>query len=853
MFRASRAILTCMLVIAMGHTNIVINVAGDEENIPEWGFYVYMAGDNTLTDEVEDDLNEMRLVGSNQNRVIVALTDQINGDDSHAYQIKKSGFEETQLNQINNTWQNELDMGNKNTLRDFMIWASNEYPAEKKILVIWNHGSGWEKVAEDKDSHLTVPEIRVAMEEYRQETGDPKLTLLAFDACLMGMFEIAYELKDEAEMIHGSEAYEPLEGWTYNHLLYKLKPGLTNEKLAEHVVTDYVESYRNGSVYTGYSVTSAVVETSKLNEIWSELDNLSSELISVKQVYQNQTRDAREQTQRYDQNPNYRDLYDLSTNIKNNIPIYGISQSANKVQLAIDEAVIVEDHWQKPEKLPVDRAHGLTIYFPTEGPKQGYEDLRIKDNKWYQFIQEYATDLGRSANLETINATSIDTGTGYNDSVHVNGTYSGNASNIQIRLVNNEGKLTSFFEGNLSGGLIQNLYLQPTKSGKYTLSVELYNNEGYLEDHYIEENLFIDLRLPDLSVKKPSILINDNEGINHEADNLQNNDIFVITGDIENVGTIPANNVSVFVKTELRNYTFNLHTIKQNQTKTWSINDTSEISITGNYTLDIQIDFSNEYEIDATNNQRIYSFQVFEEQAHDYLITSKNKNVIELQTGDTYEFSWLESYVTFTNNKLQPWDLINIDAEMPEDWDIITEEILHLSDSTEITVRIKPSISTLAGEYKVGLKATDRNGLPAGYGEITVNIPQYYGVKISAKQIDNYAEITIENSGNGNDYFVLSKVLEDGLSIYLPETRFELQGFESKTIKTIGLETEKIKPYNAQFIVKSEGNQNISASVTLPVVKNISEGTESNNIQVWIIGFLGLAGISYLVYQRRIS
>ena len=130
---------------------------------------------------------------------------------------------------------------------------------------------------------------------------------------------------------------------------------------------------------------------------------------------------------------------------------------------------------------------------------------------------------------------------------------------------------------------------------------------------------------------------------------------------------------------------------------------------------------------------------------------------------------------------------------------------------------------------------------------------RYYGVKISAKQVDNYAEITIENSGNGNDYFVLSKVLEDGLSIYLPETRFELQGFESKTIKTIGLETDKIKPYNAQFIVTSEGNQNISASVTLPIVKNISEGTESNNIQVWIVGFLVLSGISYLAYQRRIS
>ena len=116
MFRASKVMLTCMLVIAMGHTSIVKNVAGDEENIPEWGVYVYMAGDNTLTDEVEDDLNEMRLVGSNENRVIVALTDQINGDDSHAYQIKKSGFEERQLNLKNDTWQIELDIGNKNTL-----------------------------------------------------------------------------------------------------------------------------------------------------------------------------------------------------------------------------------------------------------------------------------------------------------------------------------------------------------------------------------------------------------------------------------------------------------------------------------------------------------------------------------------------------------------------------------------------------------------------------------------------------------------------------------------------------------------------------------------------------------------
>ena len=208
-----------LLAFVLVFTINPISHAEIDEEIPEWGIYVYMAGDNSLYEEVDDDLNEMKMVGSNENLEIVALTDQVPQGDSHAYHVVKHDLEETPLNQINSTWGNELDMGNGDTLRDFLTWATTEYPAQKKILVIWNHGSGWEKVAEDRESYLTVPEIRTSIEQYREQTGDSKLTMIGFDACLMGMFEIAYELKDQAEMIHGSEAYEPLEGWTYNHLL----------------------------------------------------------------------------------------------------------------------------------------------------------------------------------------------------------------------------------------------------------------------------------------------------------------------------------------------------------------------------------------------------------------------------------------------------------------------------------------------------------------------------------------------------------------------------------------------------------------------------------------------------------
>ena len=208
-----RRIFAILLAFILVFSANPISKAENEEEMPEWGVYVYMAGDNTLYQELDDDLNEMKMVGSNNDLEIVVLTDQVPQEDSHAYHVIKDGLEETPLIQINSTWGAELDMGDGDTLRDFMIWATTEYPAKNKILVIWNHGSGWEKVAEDRSSYLTVPEIRTSIEQYREQTGDSKLTMIGFDACLMGMFEIAYELKDQAEMIHGSEAYEPLEGW----------------------------------------------------------------------------------------------------------------------------------------------------------------------------------------------------------------------------------------------------------------------------------------------------------------------------------------------------------------------------------------------------------------------------------------------------------------------------------------------------------------------------------------------------------------------------------------------------------------------------------------------------------------
>ena len=855
MYRVGAYAIALLVIISAFPTTLTIgNAESDEDNLPEWGFYVYMAGDNTLYEEVTDDLNEMKMVGSNSNLEIVALTDQLLGNDSHAYHVVKHGVEETSLSEINATWENEIDMGDGETLKDFMVWATTEYPAKRKILVIWDHGSGWKKVAEDQGSHLTVPEIRQSIEDYRQITGDPPLTLIGFDACLMGMFEIAYELKDQAEMIHGSEAYEPLEGWTYNHLLYKLDQQTTNSELAYHIVNDYIESYRNGSVYTSYSVTAAVVDTSKLEDVGEKLEDFSGQINSVLPVYRDQVSYARDQTQRYDQNPDYRDLYDLTINVQNRIPVSDMIEYSKELQDSINDAVIAEDHWQKPGKLPVERAHGLTIYFPTDGAETGYDDLLISNSKWFEFINNFATEMEPKAHFIEVNSMSVDTGTGYNDSVLVSGSYEGNASEVKIRLLNSEGNVTNIYNGNISLGDILGIYLQPTKSGNYSLEIGIYGDDGFLEDHHINENLFVDLHLPDLAVTAPEIRIEGDDGGLYQVQNVQTDDSFQIQGKVYNLGTVKANNVTVSVNDNGDTHDFNFPEIGPNQEKIWNINKNGT-NYAGEYFLDVSVSSEDEFEIDENNNQTSLSFFILDKQAHEYNVDTKNKNLLEINTNQEgeYEFPWLEIYVTITNDMVQSWDFVTITAEIPDNWEFEAEPFLQLSAETEILVKVRPPLNTEMGEYKIELNLTDRNGFTAGNGEITVNVPQYHGVSVSAEQIGSEVKIGITNTGNGKDQFKLTKDLEDGLTLYLTKTYFEMDAFSSITITALGMKTNTSKEYDAKFTVQSIDNENITAEVILEVT-NIEDMNKGNN---WIVSIflatLGMIGIVYFIYQRRIQ
>ncbi len=38
-----------------------------------------------------------------------------------------------------------VDMGNPQTLTDFVNWAKTFYPAQHYALIVWDHGAGWRR------------------------------------------------------------------------------------------------------------------------------------------------------------------------------------------------------------------------------------------------------------------------------------------------------------------------------------------------------------------------------------------------------------------------------------------------------------------------------------------------------------------------------------------------------------------------------------------------------------------------------------------------------------------------------------------------------------------------------------
>ena len=414
MIAASMLMSTAFAVV--GTTVFAENRDVAEDESGSWTVMVYLCGDNNLETYALSDLEEMEEVGSKNDVTIIVLMDTFSLIEGTHWYVIEEGSDHVDLDAGTHTCDchkvtgggcpGELDMGDGDTLTNFVVTAVKYSPADHYMLVLWDHGGGWRGVCWDDStvindlgwfSRLTTPEtadaLEAAQEQIREEV-DPefKITILGYDACLNGMIEVIYENRNLADYMFASINLVPVDGMAYNLFLAEMtkSPRPSIEDIGKAVVDSYVQYYSDWSSPTGQGLeyfADCTLSFFKLGDpvtdLVSDIDTLSRELINGGYLdegsYRGPISSAESQTPRI---PSYSgeqipfiDLGLFAAALAENIP--ELADLAGAVADGVDEVVVYENHIATPNG-GILRTSGMSVMFTWSfeylNPAYGFEE-----------------------------------------------------------------------------------------------------------------------------------------------------------------------------------------------------------------------------------------------------------------------------------------------------------------------------------------------------------------------------------------------------------------------------------------------------------------------------------------------
>ncbi|MCK5396703.1 MAG: hypothetical protein KAJ33_00460, partial [Thermoplasmata archaeon] len=348
------------------------------------------------------------------------------------------------------------------------------------------HGLGWAGVCPDKDNYLQSKELRTAMEDVKD--SGIELDIISMDACQMGMFEIAYELRDMADYAILSEKDVPLDGWPYDDLLNLIRSdmNITLEDFGRKMIDSYMDW---GVVSSRYSLTLSFIDLAEIDEVASTLSEYSDEAIDMVEYFNPQFIEARSLTEEYDGAYQY-DLRHLLANINSQTKCKILEKLAENINNGLDNAITYERHWTNIQDEPADYASGLSIWFPPYSPSGSYLECSFaQDTGWDEFLDSVASffsEPGRQEIVNNVQAIGLDLdGNNLKDAIKID--YDANSIGMTIvELYGPNNELLDSFELDTSSSGSQTIELE--NYGAYSVAVYLWGNTGTLRNYSLFNN-----------------------------------------------------------------------------------------------------------------------------------------------------------------------------------------------------------------------------------------------------------------------------------------------------------------------------------------------------------------------------
>ncbi|MBZ0299368.1 MAG: hypothetical protein K8J31_06500 [Anaerolineae bacterium] len=199
-------------------------------------------------------------------------------DDATVFQVFDNynlgvSFDQTPVEDLG-----EVDMGDPQSLVDFLVWGVQNYPANHYMVVIGSHGAGWRGIGPDEgggESILELDEIDAALGEVREQLGIEKFDIVGFDACLMAVTDVAVMLEPHADYVLSSQEVIPGNGWEYANSITAMQnnPDWDAFQVGAAFIDNYIAYYAGPGART--KVGLSLVETAGLPNLLAALQDFA--------------------------------------------------------------------------------------------------------------------------------------------------------------------------------------------------------------------------------------------------------------------------------------------------------------------------------------------------------------------------------------------------------------------------------------------------------------------------------------------------------------------------------------------------------------------------------------------------
>lgn len=243
-----------------------------------------------------------------------------------------------------------VDMGKWESLRDFVAWGKTYFPAQRTVLILWGHGNGWRRKPNEPLSRAVCYDDEtgnaIQIWDLKKALASQNVDILAWDASLMQMIEVAFEVRSVCGFVVGSEESPPAEGYPYDALFSRFRdqPDATTRDLSKA----FVDAMLGAPGYVNRKITQSVLESARLDALERAVDSLAGELITHGSALRDVIPAVRNASQSYSPQSSpprfYRDLYDVCQRLEAATDILSVKSAAANVRQRLVESVVWEGH-----------------------------------------------------------------------------------------------------------------------------------------------------------------------------------------------------------------------------------------------------------------------------------------------------------------------------------------------------------------------------------------------------------------------------------------------------------------------------------------------------------------------------